>query len=209
MAAIKFLKDGAAEWAKTKGILTSWDDAGKVFKSAIDQLNKGTKLADVLADVKAGIPFTQAFQDASKFSQGMRILGGITGPLSIYGGIHDMISPPHDGWRGAGDRVAGGLSVVGGVGSMMLMTAGGAALLGPIGAPIVIGAGLVAGAWALGNLVVDNWDSITKFVQDPGKYIGQGLEDAGNFIKDTGKAISDGVGKAAEGVSNFVKGIFG
>src|SRR5438874_73521 len=84
--------------------------------------------------LKAGVPYAQAVEDASKFSQGMRIAGGIAGPLSIAGGIHDMIAPSHDGWRGTGDRVAGGLSVVGGVGGMMLMTAGGAAMLGPIGA---------------------------------------------------------------------------
>ncbi len=60
----------------------------------------------------------------------------------------------------------------------MLMTAGGAALLGPIGAPIVIGAGIVAGAWALGNLVADNWDSISNFARNPpGSYIADGAKE--------------------------------
>ncbi|MGO4434273.1 hypothetical protein AB4Y88_13550 [Paenarthrobacter sp. RAF9] len=113
------------------------------------------------------------------------------------------------GWRGTGDRVAGGLSVVGGVGSIMLMTAGGAALLGPIGAPIVIGAGIVAGAWALGNLVADNWDSISNFARNPGSYIADGAKEVAGFAKDVGSKVADGVGNAAKSVGNFVGGIFG
>lgn len=205
----KLHKLGFEDWAKTKELLTNWDDAGRWLKGGLDQLKNGGKLSEVLTDLKAGVPYAQAFEDASKFSQGMRIAGGIAGPLSIAGGIHDMISPSHDGWRGTGDRVAGGLSVVGGVGGMMLMTAGGAAMLGPIGAPIVIGAGLVAGAWALGNLVADNWDSISNFAQHPAQYLGDGLKEAGNFAKGAGTKVVDGVGNAAKSVGKFVGGIFG
>jgi len=95
------------------------------------------------------------------------------------------------------------------VGSIMLMTAGGAALLGPIGAPIVIGAGIVAGAWALGNLVADNWDSISNFARNPGSYIADGAKEVAGFAKDVGSKVADGVGNAAKSVGNFVGGIFG
>jgi uncharacterized protein YukE len=196
-------------YGQTKEILTNWRAGGTVLRDGITALRNGEKVTDVITDLKANIPYSTAFQEASKFSKGLRIAGAVAAPLNIVSGIGDMISPEHDGWRGAGDRVAGGLSVVGGVGSIMLMTAGGAALLGPIGAPIVIGAGLVAGAWALGNLVADNWDSITNFARNPGSYIADGAKEVGNFAKDVGSKVADGVSNAAKSVGNFVGGIFG
>ncbi|MEV7606947.1 hypothetical protein AB0N65_16055 [Paenarthrobacter sp. NPDC089322] len=207
--AYKYGKLGHAEWVKTREVLTNWRAGGTVIRDALTALRNGEKVTDVLTDLKANIPYSQAFQDASKFSKGLRIAGALAAPLNIVGGISDMINPEHDGWRGTGDRIAGGLSVVGGVGSIMLMTAGGAALLGPIGAPIVIGAGIVAGAWALGNLVADNWDSISNFARNPGSYIADGAREVGNFAKDVGSKVADGVSDAAKSVGNFVGGIFG
>ncbi|MFJ6537521.1 hypothetical protein ACIQH5_14980 [Paenarthrobacter sp. NPDC091711] len=205
----KYLKLGNAEWVKTREVLTNWRAGGTVVRDAMTALRNGEKATDVLTDLKANIPYSQAFQDASKFSKGLRVAGALAAPLNIVGGISDMINPQHDGWRGTGDRVAGGLSVVGGVGSIMLMTAGGAALLGPIGAPIVIGAGIVAGAWALGNLVADNWDSISNFARNPGSYIADGAKEVAGFAKDVGSKVADGVSDAAKSVGNFVGGIFG
>jgi len=207
--AYKYGKLGHAEWVKTREVLTNWRAGGTVVRDALTALRNGEKVTDVLTDLKANIPYSQAFQDASKFSKGLRVAGALAAPLNIVGGISDMINPEHDGWRGTGDRVAGGLSVVGGVGSIMLMTAGGAALLGPIGAPIVIGAGIVAGAWALGNLVADNWDSISNFARNPGSYIADGAKEVAGFAKDVGSKVADGVGNAAKSVGNFVGGIFG
>ena len=208
-SAYKLGKLGWEDWAKTREVLTNWRAGGTVLNEALDSLRNGGKITDVIADLKANIPYSQAFQDATKFSKGLRIAGALAAPLNIVGGISDMVSPEHDGWRGAGDRVAGGLSVAGGVGSIMLMTAGGAAMLGPIGAPIVIGAGIVAGAWAVGNLVADNWDSISNFARNPGSYIADGAGEVADFAKDTGSRVADGVGDAAKSVGKFVGGIFG
>lgn len=205
----KLNKLGFEDWAQTKNVLTNWDDSGRLLKGGLDELKNGGKIGDVLSDVKAGIPYSQAFAEAGTFAKGLRIAGGLAGPLNIVGGIHDIISPEHDGWRGGGDRVAGGLSVVGGVGSIMLMTAGGAAMLGPIGAPIVIAAGVVAGAWALGNLVADNWGSITNFAKNPGQYLSDGANEVKNFAKDAGSKVVNGVGDAAKSTGKFLKGIFG
>ncbi|OFI39073.1 hypothetical protein BIU82_15625 [Arthrobacter sp. SW1] len=207
--AYKLGKLGWQEFAKTKEILTNWRAGGTVLREALDALRNGGKITDVISDLKANIPYSQAFQEASKFSKGLRIAGALAAPLNIVGGISDIINPQHDGWRGTGDRIAGGLSVVSGVGSIMLMTAGGAALLGPIGAPIVIGAGLVAGAWALGNLVADNWDSIKNFARNPGSYIADGAREVAGFAKDVGTKVADGVTNAAKSVGKFVGGIFG
>ena len=208
-AAYKLGKLGWEDFAKTKELLTNWRAGGTVLNEALDSLRNGGKITDVIADLKANIPYSQAFQDATKFSKGLRIAGALAAPLNIVGGISDIVNPQHEGWRGTGDRVAGGLSVVGGVGSIMLMTAGGAAMLGPIGAPIVIGAGIVAGAWALGNLVADNWDSISNFARNPGSYLADGAGEVADFAKDVGSKVADGVGSAAKSVGNFVGGIFG
>ncbi|WP_309105998.1 hypothetical protein [Arthrobacter sp.] len=208
-AAYKLGSLGWEEFAKTKEVLTNWRAGGTVLNEALDSLRSGGKITDVIADLKANIPYSQAFQDATKFSKGLRIAGALAAPLNIVGGISDMVNPQHEGWRGTGDRVAGGLSVVGGVGSIMLMTAGGAAMLGPIGAPIVVAAGVVAGAWALGNLVYDNWDSISNFARNPGSYIADGAGEVADFAKDVGSKVADGVGDAAKSVGNFVGGIFG
>ena len=182
---------------------------GTVLREALDALRNGGKITDVITDLKAGIPFSPAFLEASKFSQGLRLAGALAAPLNIVGGISDVVDPQHDGWRGTGDRIAGGLSVASGVGSVMLMTAGGAALLGPIGAPIIVGAGIVAGAWALGNLVADNWDSISNFARNPGSYLADGAGEVADFAQDTATKVTDGVSNAAKSVGNFVGGIFG
>lgn len=209
LAAYKLGRLGWEEFAKTREVLTNWRAGGTVLNEALDSLRNGGRITDVLTDLKAGIPFSLAFQEATTFSKGLRIAGALAAPLNIVGGISDMVNPQHEGWRGTGDRVAGGLSVVGGVGSIMLMTAGGAALLGPIGAPIVVAAGLVAGAWAVGNLVADNWDSISNFARNPGSYLADGAREVAAFANDVASKVKDGVSDAAKSVGNFVGGIFG
>jgi hypothetical protein len=88
-------------------------------------------------------------------------------------------------------------------------------LTNPVGITIVVGAGVVAGAWALGNLVYDNWDSITGFFDDPGDYLADGwsdLKDAGSSaVEAIGDIGSTAVNKVSEGLSavgNFVGGLF-
>ena len=52
-------------------------------------LRNGEKVTDVLTDLKANIPYSQAFQDASKFSKGLRVAGALARPLNIVGGISE------------------------------------------------------------------------------------------------------------------------
>ena len=49
-----------------------------------------------------------------------RFAGPALAPLSIYGGIRDMVNPEHDGLRGAGDRFAGAMGVVSGIGTLAM-----------------------------------------------------------------------------------------
>lgn len=201
-------------WDKPKDLYGSIRNSDDFLRNA--PILKLIDKADEAGNVRKALSFTDEFAQLSKFKQATKLLGVLGGPLSVAGGIHDMLSPEHDGWRATGDRVAGGLSVVSGVGGMMLMTAGGAALLGPVGAPIVIGAGIVAGAWALGNLVADHWDTIKNFAEHPVQYISDGVKDLGNAAKDTFNSAVDAGKDALEGAKNFIKnpidslgGIFG
>jgi hypothetical protein len=84
-----------------------------------------------------------------------------------------------------------------------------------VGVGVVVGAGVVAGAWALGNLVYDNWDSISGAastawdwagdrVGDIGEGIGNMADAAGDVVSDVGDAVGDGL----EAAGDFVGGLF-
>ncbi|MEV0951723.1 hypothetical protein [Promicromonospora sp. NPDC050249] len=136
-----------------------------------------------------------------------RVAGGFGGVLGVVGGLNQMFNTQYDGARGWVDRGMGVASVVGGGGSLMIAL-GGAAMLGPVGVGVVVGAGLVAGAWALGNLVYDNWDSISGAVGDAANWVGDGVgnmaDAAGDAISDAGEAVGDGL----EAAGDFVGGLF-
>ncbi|GAA1490862.1 WXG100 family type VII secretion target [Brachybacterium sacelli] len=136
-----------------------------------------------------------------------RFLGGAGGVFSIASGISDMVNPPHDGWRGVGDRVAGGLSVVSGAGGLAVALGAGAAL-GPVGLGVVAAAGIGAGLWAAGNAIYDNWDSITSFAGDAAGAVGDFASDAGDAVGEAADAVGDAVGDATDAVGDFVGGIF-
>lgn len=125
-----------------------------------------------------------------------KIGGGALGVLGIVSGVQSMIDPEHDGWRGVGDRIAGGLSVVGGAGGLAVALGAGA-MLGPVGLGVVAVAGAGAALWTLGNAVYDNWDSITEFAGN-----------AVDTVKDFGSDVVDTVGDVVGGVSDFVGGLF-
>jgi hypothetical protein len=153
--------------------------------------------------------------NAAKFgTTAGRVLGGFGGVLGIVGGFNQMFNTQYDGVRGGIDRVMGGVSVVGGAGGLAIAL-GGAALLGPVGVGIAVGAGVVAGAWALGNLVYDNWDSISGAASTAAGWVGDRAGDvaegignmadaAGDAVSDVGDAVGDGLSAAGD----FVGGLF-
>jgi X-X-X-Leu-X-X-Gly heptad repeat protein len=139
--------------------------------------------------------------------------------LGIASGLVDIVHPSHDGARGVGDRIAGGLSVAGG--TAILLTSAGLIALGPVGGAIVVGALAVAAAWGIGNLVVDHWDDIKKGLSTGAKWLGkqgqkvldQAKEDFDDFVnvtKQVGGKIKDLAGGAkdlaVEGAKNLASG---
>lgn len=147
------------EEAKIAAALRVAGDAGdyrvlRQFFEAEEVISRARAGADAADAAMAGrvSRLSNAVLLTSKFAK-------FTGVLSVISGAYDIVNPSHDGWRGWGDRAAGALAVGGG-GAMLLATAG-LITLGPVGAAIALGAVVVAGVWTLGNLIYDNWDTIT------------------------------------------------
>lgn len=136
-----------------------------------------------------------------------RWLGPIGGVFSVVGGVQDMISPQHDGWRGWGDRIAGGLSVVSGAGTIALALGAGAAL-GPVGIGVVVGAGLVAGAWTLGNMIYDNREAIGSAVSGAWNWAGDRLSDAADGVAAAASSVVGGIAEGAGKVGSWIGGLF-
>ena len=145
-----------------------------------------------------------ASMQAAKY---LRWAGAAGGAFAAIGGVRQMVDPRYDGWRGGVDRVMGGVGAVGGVASVGMFL-GAAACTGPVGIGVVVGAAVVVGAWELGNLVYDNWDTITAFVDDPMPYLQDGLDTVkrswNDAVETTKDIIADPVGAAGD----FVEGIF-
>lgn len=163
------------------------------FVRALDTVGDAARSAETF--IRSGM-LAEATRSMSKLGSLGRFAGGGLGVLSIVGGVSDMINPPHDGWRGVGDRIAGGMSVISGAGGLAVALGAGAAL-GPVGlgAIAIIGAG--AALWTAGNAIYDNWDSISAFAGD-----------AVGAVKDFGNDVADTVGDAVDGVGDFVGGLF-
>ena len=187
------IKDAAGMLNDWQGLLSS----KKILDSTGTLLKPAFKLSD---------DFLGATKLVSKWG---RFAGPALAPFAIGGGIYDMFNPEHDGWRGTGDRIGGGLSVIAGGGSL-LMAAG--LLTNPVGIGIVVGAGLVAGGWALGNMIADS-----EWGQAAGKWIGNTASDAWNGAKGLASdawngakdAVSDTWNGAKEVFSNPVKSLGG
>lgn len=129
-----------------------------------------------------------------------RFAGPVLAPLGIVSGIRDMFNPDHDGVRGTLDRVAGGLAVVGSVGSILIAVG---AVANPVGVAVLIGAGVVAGGWAIGNMIADSaWGKAA------GKWIGdkatQGWNNAAAAVGNVAGGVKDAVGGAIDGAKSFL-----
>ena len=144
-----------------------------------------------------------------------RSAGALGGVFGIIGGANQIFNSDYadqGGWRHVTDQAMGGLSIIGGAGSIALAAG---LLTNPVGITVVVGAGLVAGAWSLGNYVYDNREAIGEFFGDMGGYVSEGWDEATDFASDAvdniGDAASDAVGAIGDGLSkagDFVGGLF-
>lgn len=212
---VDFAKSLFAVGMAGKKVFTSLSRVGK-FVPLAKQFMQAGKLADIAGDLtKWGDGFFDNFLTkavSNKFGPAAgkflgKGLGAVGGLYSIYDGFKDMFNPDHEGWRGWGDRIAGGLNVVSGAG-MVTIALGGAALLGPVGVGVVLTAGAVAAVWQLGNAIADNWDTIKDYGGRAINAVTDFAKDAGNAVINTAKAGWDAVSNAAGKVGNFFGGLF-
>lgn len=196
--------DSLLDWGKTVlGLGLKIKDGVEVSQDWQHYLSK-KKILDFVGDLKNLKLFSWADDFMNFKAEGAMAKLGVAGdmigkwgrfagpalaPLSIFGGVSDMINPEHEGWRGVGDRIAGGLGVVGGVGSLALAAG---LLTNPVGIGILVGAGVVAGGWALGNMIADS-----EWGKAAGRWIG-------NTASDAWKGAADVASNAWEGTKNAV-----
>lgn len=179
-------------------------DINKVFKlSDIQKFLANTRILDI-TDMRNISLATEFLDETSKFTKWSRFAGPLLAPLGIAGGIHDIFSPDHEGWRGVGDRIAGGVGALASGGTLLLA----AGALGPVGAAVVVGAGLAAGAWALGNYVYDNWDNITEWTSNAWDATTDFAGDAWEGATDLADSVTEGVGDFVEDPIGSIGGLF-
>ncbi|GAB3536807.1 hypothetical protein GCM10027403_18770 [Arthrobacter tecti] len=192
-----------------------WEALGQVAGFGMD-INKMFKLSDIqkfiansrildITDMRNISLASEFLDEASKFTKWSRFAGPLLAPLGIAGGIHDVFNPDHEGWRGVGDRVAGGVGAFASGGTLLLA----AGALGPVGAAVVVGAGLAAGAWALGNYVYDNWDNITEWTSNAWDattdFVGDTWDGATDIAGDAWEGATDLADSLSDGVGDFVE----
>ncbi len=126
------------------------------------------------------------------------VVGKVLAPIGLAGSLYSFTQPtPHDGWRGVGDRVAAVAGVGAGVVGTLALLGVGAVAAPVIAIPAAI-AGIGAAAWGLGNLIVDNWDSISGAAEAAGGWVADRASDAANMVGDAANAAADFAGDAAE-----------
>jgi hypothetical protein len=187
-----------------------WDGAVGVHDVLTHQLLQGPLgILDGILDLANVGVLRDAAGAVTGLSTAMRVFNGIAGPLSILGGIDSLFFTDYDGLRGGVDRFFGAVSIASGLGGIAV--AAGFAL-GPILGPALAIGGIAAGAWALGNLVYDNWDAISSTVSNAvdatGEFIGDAAEATGEFLGNAAEEAGEFLGGVAEGVGDFVGGLF-
>lgn len=150
-------------------VLRQYFEAQAAVADAADDARKAFEGAS-----SARSSFLNGVAATTRLTRGLAVLG-------IFGAGYDLFANPdgHTGVRRGVDVVMDVASI--GAGAYVLATGAGFLAVTPVGAAVVVGVAVVAGAWAIGNFVVDNWDSISH-----------GLEVAGDWVVDQGEMVFDG-----------------
>ena len=158
--------------------LGSWDSATGLFANLKNAWKTGrlAEFGEALSPKNWGSlsRFVPALAEGGALARTLGTVGKALGPIGVaFGGftVANDISEGHYG-RAGYDTVMTGL--------------GAAALMTP--PPVDVVCGIAAGGMAVGQLVYDNWDTITDFT-------GDAVDAVGDFASDAGDAISDAADK--------------
>lgn len=119
-------------------------------------------------------------------------------PPSVWPAVSTASPNPLRTMAGAVWATAAAVAGVGAgvVGTLALLGVG--AVAAPVIAIPAAIAGIGAAAWGLGNLIVDNWDSISGAAEAAGGWVADRASDAANMVGDAANAAADFAGDAAE-----------
>lgn len=137
---------------------------------------------------------TSLLDEGSAVSRTLGTVGKALGPIGVGFGafttVNDIVEGNYD--RAAYDGV--------------MTSLGAAALLTP--PPISIGLGIAAGGMAVGQLVYDNWDTITDFTGDAVDWAGDVAGDVGDFAGDVAGDVGDFAGDVGSGIADVAEDVW-
>ncbi|MGO4599274.1 hypothetical protein [Terrabacter sp. 2RAF25] len=154
--------------------LGTWDSATGVFANLKNAWKTGrlAEFGEALAPKNwSGLSrFLPSLAEGGALARTLGTVGKALGPIGVAFGGFTVANDISEGNYGR----AGYDSVMTGLGAAALMTP----------PPVDVVCGIAAGGMAVGQLVYDNWDTITDFT-------GDAVDAVGDFASDAGDAISD------------------
>ena len=154
--------------------LGSWDSATGVFANLKNAWKTGrlAEFGEALAPKNWSTlsRFLPSLAEGGALARTLGTVGKALGPIGVAFGGFTVANDISEGNYGR----AGYDSVMTGLGAAALMTP----------PPVDVVCGIAAGGMAVGQLVYDNWDTITDFT-------GDAVDAVGDFASDAGDAISD------------------
>lgn len=154
--------------------LGTWDSATGVFANLKNAWKTGrlAEFGEALAPKNWSTlsRFLPSLAEGGALARTLGTVGKALGPIGVAFGGFTVANDISEGNYGR----AGYDSVMTGLGAAALMTP----------PPVDVVCGIAAGGMAVGQLVYDNWDTITDFT-------GDAVDAVGDFASDAGDAISD------------------
>ncbi|MCL2317245.1 MAG: hypothetical protein FWC46_09215 [Actinomycetia bacterium] len=140
-----------------------------------------------------------------------KALGPIGGAISIGTGVARIIDGNgHEGWVDVGDRIAGGLNVVGGAAMVALPFVIGIPVVGEVVAAVAIGTTLVSAAWDFAQWCNDGGlksagDSLSNWADGLKNSTAGGL---GGSLTRTAGTVAGAIGSGMSAVGGWLKGLW-
>ncbi|GAA4284653.1 hypothetical protein GCM10022261_21840 [Brevibacterium daeguense] len=136
-------------------------------------------------------------------ARGLGILGVAGDAQTLFGGSQ------YEGARGTVDHAMAGVGLASGAAG--LASTAGLVTLGTVAAPVTITAGVVAGAWGIGNMLYDNADSWSGSLDNAGaaadQWLGDNLGVVGEGLGWVTDGVLSGTGTALGGYKDAIDGI--
>ncbi|GAA3713101.1 hypothetical protein GCM10022399_32300 [Terrabacter ginsenosidimutans] len=173
--------------------LGSWDSATGVFANLKNAWKTGrlAEFGEALAPKNWGTlsRFLPSLAEGGALTRTLGTVGKALGPIGVAFGGFTVANDISEGNYGR----AGYDSVMTGLGAAALMTP----------PPVDVVCGIAAGGMAVGQLVYDNWDTITDFTSNAADAVGDFTSDAVDAVGDFASGAADTLGDVADAAWPF------